>query len=386
MMDVPHIFCRMQIPIALDLPVFLHGAGRMSSPAVLSLLRVSTIYIVAVFFGWLFSLLHVPLPWMIGPLLFTAALSIYGVDTAVPWITRHMGQVVVAGSVGLAFTPAILIVLVEQAVPMVLAAITTLIAGFLTAAIMRRMMEVDPITASLSCVPLGPMEAAHLAEQYGVPPAPVAFVQTLRIALTVTLIPPILVWLDPSHPDLTRALSGANWQLGAVLTLLSSTVGVFVFRLLRVSNPTFLGALSGSGVAMLAGLPVSAVPYVMIAGGQVLLGVWLGAGFKRDLLEKARTFIPAASVATILLLASCASVATVLSWWTGLRWDAMVLATAPGSVTEMALTAKILNADPALVTSFHVVRIFMLIPFAPVIFAVVRRLAGHGRVAPPPPP
>jgi membrane AbrB-like protein len=343
------------------------------------LLKVSTIYMGAVVAGWAFSRLHVPLPWMIGPLLLVATCSVGGLDMTVPFWTRHIGQVVVAGSVGLNFTWAALLVLVDHADFMLAAAVMTLLAGFLTAAMMRRLTRTDSITCTLCCVPLGPMESAHLAEQYGVPPGPVAFVQTLRIALTVTLIPPLLVWLDPRHLDLTAGLSAPNWTLaGTALTLAFAAAGAFIFRALRISNPMFLGALAGTALAMLLALPVSPLPYAVIAGGQVLLGVWLGACFNRELMQKARSFIPASMLATVLLLSSCALVGTIIAWVGGLRWDAMVLATAPGSVTEMALTAKILAADPAMVTAFHVVRIFLLIPFAPLIFRIVGKLAKWG--------
>ncbi|GGE53241.1 hypothetical protein GCM10007276_32860 [Agaricicola taiwanensis] len=333
----------------------------------------------AIVAGWICVKLHVPLPWMIGPLLFTATCSMSGMELNVPRNTRHVGQVIVAAAVGLTFTPAALSFMVGHAGVMVAAAAMTLLAGFVTAAVMRRFTGADTITASLCCVPLGPMESANLAMQYGVPPGPVAFVQTLRIALTVTLIPPILVWLDPRDLDLTGALSTSDWRPeGIAVTLAAAVAGAMLFRVLRIANPMFLGGLAGSGLSMLLALPVSPLPYAVIAGGQILLGVWLGASFTQELLEKAGTFIPAALLSTLLLLSSCAAVGVIISWISGVRADAMILATAPGSVTEMALTAKILAADPAMVTGFHVVRIFMLIPFAPLIFRMVGRLAKWG--------
>ncbi len=69
--------------------------------------------------------------------------------------------------------------------------------------------------------------------------------------------------------------------------------------------------------------------------------------------------------------------AFAISAFTGIGWQVMVLATAPGSVTEMALTAKILQQGVAMVTAFHVVRIFILLPAAPLIFAITARLAGR---------
>lgn len=348
----------------------------MSRSALTYWLKVLTIYSVSAVAGYVFSLVHIPLPWMIGPLILVAVCSVAGLPLDVPHKSRHAGQVVVAGSVGLTFTPAALAVLVDLAGFMVLAAGLTLVAGFITAALMRRLTRADTITATLCCVPLGPMESAHLAEQYRVPPGPVAFVQTLRIALTVTLIPPLLVWLDPRDLDLTGVFAVADWTwAGVALTVAMAGAGALAFSFLRVSNPMFLGGLAGTAVATLLGLPVSRMPYELIAAGQVLLGVWLGACFNRELLEKAKSFIPASFLATVLLLTSCTLVGTIISVTAGLRWDAMVLATAPGSVTEMALTAKILAADPAMVTAFHVVRIFMIIPFAPLIFRIVGKLA-----------
>jgi membrane AbrB-like protein len=353
------------------------------TPRLITSARMVVVYALAVLAGWIFQVLHVPLPWMIGPLLLTATVSISGVQISFPRVARHAGQVIVAGSVGLFFTTATLHVLIDQAVPMVAAALITILVGFLAAALFRRMAGGDPITASLACVPLGPLESANLAEHYRVDPGPVAFVQTLRIALIVTTIPPVLVWLEPNHLDISRALGAKDWTLaGIAITLGAATLVGKMFDLLRISNPFFLGAICGSAAAMHAGLPVSALPFAVIAAGQIFLGTSLGAAFNRPLLRKAKDFIPAGFVGTVLLLFLCMVVALGISALTGANWMAMVLATTPGSVTEMALTAKLLAADPALVTAFHIVRIFIMIPFAPLIFAVVERVTREPRAAP----
>ena len=64
-----------------------------------------------------------------------------------------------------------------------------------------------------------------------------------------------------------------------------------------------------------------------------------------------------------------------IAWITGEKWTVMILATAPGSVTEMALTAKILQEGIAVVTAFHLVRIFIILPFAPLMISLTARLA-----------
>ena len=51
--------------------------------------------------------LHTPLPWMIGPLVVTAVLSMLGVPTYSYTPLRNMGQWVIAAALGLYFTPTV---------------------------------------------------------------------------------------------------------------------------------------------------------------------------------------------------------------------------------------------------------------------------------------
>jgi uncharacterized protein len=340
--------------------------------------RIVLLYAGAVAAGYAMSWLNVPLPWMIGPMVLAGLVSGLGHDVKVPVTTRPVGQVIVAAAVGLAFTPAAVVSVAEQIVPMVAAALLTVVAGFIVAGLLMRLTRIDVVSASLASVPGGPVEMAALASRYGVAPGPVAFAQTMRIALLVLIIPPALVGIAGGAPDGLAVLTGGDLDLvGAGLLLAIAAAGGFVFRLVRISSPFFLGALGFSAAAAALSLPVSMPPFVVLASGQVLLGVWLGCMFDRDMLVRSRSFIPAALFSTLLLLALCVAMAFAISGLTGLDWQVMVLATAPGSVTEMALTAKVLNQGVAMVTAFHVVRIFIILPAAPLIFAITARLAGR---------
>jgi uncharacterized protein len=340
--------------------------------------RIVLIYAGAVAAGFLTSWLRIPLPWMIGPMVFAALAAALGRSVEVPKFTRPVGQVVVAGAVGLSFTPAAVSALAQQIVPMLAVALLTILAGFLVAGVLMRLTRIDVISASLASIPGGPVEMAALATKYGVAPGPVAFAQTLRIALLVLIIPPAIVALDGGSPDVAAVLAdgGIDHSRAGLLLGIAAAGGV-VFRLLRLSSPFFLGALGFSAAAAAVTLPVSMPPYWIIASAQVLLGVWLGCMFDRDMLMKSRSFIPAAFLSTILLIVLCVAMALGISRLTGIEWQTMVPATAPGSVTEMALTAKILQQGVAIVTAFHVVRIFIIIPAAPLIFAATARLADR---------
>ncbi len=341
--------------------------------------KVILVYAGAIAAGYLMSWLRVPLPWMIGPMVFAGVVSGLGKSVNVPAVTRPVGQTVVAAAVGLSFTPAAVIAVAEQAVPMVAVALLTILAGFIVAGLLMRLTSIDVVSASLASVPGGPVEMAALATRYGVPPGPVAFAQIMRIALLVLIIPPVIVGVAGGAPDPSGYFMGGEPDLvGAGLLLAVAAAGGFVFQALRISSPFFLGALGFSAAAAALSWPVAMPPLIVLASAQVLLGVWLGCMFDREMLLRSRGFIPAALASTLLLLVLCAAMAFGVSALTGIDWQTMVLATAPGSVTEMALTAKVLQQGVAMVTAFHVVRIFTILPAAPLIFAITAKLAGRG--------
>ncbi|MGY6536900.1 MAG: AbrB family transcriptional regulator [Pararhodobacter sp.] len=340
------------------------------------LTRTALIYAGAIACGWIGSLINLPLPWMIGALVFATGLSLSGVAVRVPQVTRPVGQIVIAGSVGLAFTASALESVVQMFVPMVLAALATLVAGFAVAWVLTRLSPVDAVTASLASIPMGPVESANLARRYGVAPGPVIFSQTLRIMALVILIPPLVLFFNGGLGEADSVLRAVHWTLpGATLLLVLAVAGAYLMKAVRLSNPFFLGPLAASAAAAAAGLPVTAVPYWVLAGAQVLLGVWLGAAMDRSLFRRAGGFVPAALISTLLMIVMCIAMALAMTAVTGHTWTTMVLAFAPGSVTEMALTAKILQTDVALVTAFHLVRIFIILPTAPLFTRWVALLA-----------
>jgi len=338
--------------------------------------HIALIFAGALVFGLVAQWLQFPLPWMLGAMLFSATVRMFDLPVRIPVQTRQLGQVLVASSVGLSFTPEALQVMLTLIGPMVLAAIVTIFVGYGVAAVLIRLTRAEPITAILASLPMGPVESAVLAEKHKVPVGPIVFAQTLRIIFLVVLIPPLIVLLDGTISDAVAVLRNVAWSVSGALILFSFGLGGSVIaRRLGMGNPFFIGALAGAAICASLSLPITPFPYLVLVCAQVFLGIWLGAVFDRDLVRHARGFISGSILTSLLLVGLCAGLGVVLTHLTGQPWQVMVLATAPGSVTEMALTAKILQEGLALVTAFHLVRIFIILPFAPLIISWFVRFA-----------
>ncbi len=342
------------------------------SPRIKLTLSLAALYAAATCAGWAFSRLGLPLPWMIGPLVLSAFLSLssrFGI--AVPVETRPLGQMTIAAQVGLALTPAALAALLDLAPVMIGTALATAVCAGLVAVVLSRAAGIRLSQAFLSTFPTSPVEAAILAERHGCEPAPVILAQTTRIAAVVILVPVAVYALD-GWPDLSaKAQDGSSDPLGVVLLALLAIAGALAFKRLGLSNPYFLGPLTFSAAASAFGMQPLGFPPVMLVLAQIVLGTWLGSTFRRDLFAGNKHRLIAILTSTLLLLGLVSALAVAISVLAGLHWEILVLGAAPGGVTEMALTAKFLGIDLALVTAFQLTRIFLFMPNIPWIIRMI---------------
>lgn len=328
-------------------------------------------YAVAAGAGWLAFVAHVPLPWVIGPMLATTAVAFAGWPPRLPGQGRNFGQFVLGMAIGLWFTPEAARQSAEHIVAMFAAAGGTLVVGCLLGLVHARIARSDMTTAFCSSVPGGPAEMAILARHYGAPGAPVAIAQALRICALVLIIPPTLTWSGVTGREFFVGEQTPFVPLGFVAMTALSLAAAWLFLRFRVVNAWFLAPTAVVATMSAFDLRLSAVPWPMLEICQVALGASLGAMFDRRFLLEARRFLPATVAVTGLLIVGCVSIALLLARATGLPTGTLILSLAPGSMTEMAVTAKVLQLGVPLVTAFHLLRIFLVVLLTPWLLALL---------------
>ncbi|MEF2559355.1 AbrB family transcriptional regulator, partial [Aurantimonas sp. C2-5-R2] len=322
--------------------------------------------------GWVFSRLGIPLPWMLGPLLLTAVLAVTHGSLKVPVALRWSGQMTIASVVALNLSPVALIALVENGVPMLASALGVIILSGGLAIALARGSNVNLATALFATLPGGPVEMAGLAQRHQGQPSLVAFAQTLRIGAIVLLVPPLLIVLGTPFKDVTAVAVGFD-PVGLALLAGLALGGAAALYSLRSANAFFIGPLITVGCASALGFQLSPIPGPIIALGQIFLGTSLGAMFDRALIKSSRSFLRISIAVSGLLVAFGFVLAGI--FWNILDqpFAMLALANAPGSVAEMAITAEGMSLNVAIVTGYHLVRIFIIVPFAESIFHVVQR-------------
>lgn len=339
---------------------------KVAMPQIPDSLKTAAAYVFAAAGGLVFYKLGLPLPWMIGPLVVTAALTFSGVMVArIPVQTRPFGQGVVASQVGLSFSPAVFASLLQMAPLLIGMALMIILVGFSIALVLSRMAGIRLSSALIATLPTSPVEAAVIAERYDFPPAPIILSQTMRISTVVVLIPMGIFFIDGEIGRTVRQFNGHFDPFSLVALAGLAVGGMMLFGKLRISNPYFLGPLAMSSAITAAGVELAPFPSVVLWAAQVVLGTWLGSNFHRRLFTSAGRMVFASIVSTLLFILASALIAAALSQVVGMNWETLVLASTPGGVTEMALTAKFLGIDVALITAFHLTRIFIVVPSIP---------------------
>lgn len=339
-------------------------------------LRVALLLGTGAVAGWLFQRLGSPLPWMIGPLVATALLSASGrVAVSVPDRIRPFGQIVVASQVGLTFSPDAAATLTAQAPAILATALATLIGIVGVSIAFARWNGMSYAQSFLASVPTSPVEAAEMTAARGLDPMPVIFLHTLRMSAVVVLLPFALFAVEGWPASRTMPYADQPFRVADIALLLAiGFAAMHLFRRLRVPNPNFLGPLAAMAALAVSGHGLAPYPAAILSAAQVVLGCWLGSTFRRDRMARAGRLAATGSATILALLSLCSALAVAIALAAGLDWRIVLLGAAPGGVTEMALTAKVLQRDATTVTAFHLTRIFLFMPSIPWIVALIARL------------
>jgi membrane AbrB-like protein len=163
---------------------------------------------------------------------------------------------------------------------------------------------------------------------------------------------------------------------GLAALLACTAAGGLALWFVGSPTPFMLGALVVAIGLTLAEVQWSSVPTPVVNAAQVLLGCNLGSRFERGFVRGAPRFVLVVIASIVAGIVISALFAAGLAWWSGLPAATVVLATAPGGIAEMCITAKVLQLGVPLVTAAHVTRVIILVTTTGPLFRLLRRLRG----------
>jgi uncharacterized protein len=324
--------------------------------------------------GYLFNRLDTPIPWMIGPMIAIATLNLIGVRMHSPPFARQMGQVILGSAVSLYFTPTVVTALAGNLPAIVAATVSVFLVAAIGALTLSRASGVDGKSTFFASVPGGAMAMAVLADRYGAQIAPVAVAHSLRVSLVVILIPLALSYGGfPLEASAYRPTVPLNVSILAPWLAIGCVLGEVSERL-RLNNGYLLMPIFFGAALTLSGFELSAVPNWMTEFAQLLFGLVLGSRYERAFFARYKLFIPFALLNSFFILIASVVAGAVLAWIFGLPITTMILATSPGGLAEMTITAQALQISVPLVVAFHLFRVVVVNVGTQYIYACTARV------------
>lgn len=328
--------------------------------------------------GWAASLIHVPMPWLIGALVACGLWSSLAPTGLAPsWMPRHLRTPfigVIGVAIGGMFTGELLASLPGWWPGILGVVVFALIAHLFIYLIYRRVGEFDSVTAFYAASPGGFVENIVMAEAAGADVALVSLMQFLRVTMVIILLP---VGLSLWFGQVVGSAAGTAFSDvgGAALTpeqfgimVLVGVIGLAAGLGLKIPAGAVIGPIILSAIAHLTGVLTAHPPDWAIIVAQIVVGVSLGMRFGGLTLSLIRKGAGMALVSVVMMMSMATGIGLFLSALTDFGTSEYVMSLAPAGVIEMSLVAITVGGNPVFVTTHHIIRIFVTVLISPMIY------------------
>ena len=337
------------------------------------------------------ALLGAPSPVLFGSLL--AGLLVATSTLATPRFPAGLatlGQGLLGISTGASVDPQTLAGFADHAVSVLVSVVVTIGASIGIGQLLR-LGGVTPATATFSSIAGGASGVTSVAGELGADDRVVAVVQYLRVLIILVGMPVVAALVfgaDVGGPprSVAETLLGAplTWQ-GVVFTALCLAIGLPLARFVHFPASNLLLPLVVSATFAVTGWldgplgPGAArLPGVFEALAFALIGLQVGLRFTRESLREVAKLLPLAVCSILLLIAVSAGVGVVLAHAIGLSPLDGYLATTPGGLYAVLLTATMSGGDVTFVLAVQVVRLVLVLMLSPILAGYYRRHAARG--------
>jgi hypothetical protein len=329
---------------------------------------------IAIAAGIFFSWLHVPVGWLLAPMLVGIAYAIIqGSPQPLPPAFKMVGQVIIGIVTATRFSPETLSVATTYAIPLLLCVFTTGSLSMFNGYLLSRWAGIDRATAFLGFIPGAASSIVAMSEEMGADALTVALIQYIRVLLVVLLLPATASFLFPVNPgtQTTTIIAITNNQpsLPIILNLFVLAVcgglGVWGGRRLRLPSSGFLGPFL-VGLVTFWVLPYQLqVPQSLFCAGLLLVGLSIGVQFDWQIAHKLLKAVLIEVGLVIVLMLSCLAVGYEFHVVTHVDTITAVLGFTPGGIEAMVATVMQLGGDTGLVLAMQLTRMLSILLIAP---------------------
>ena len=340
--------------------------------AFLTRARILTFAIAAVGTA-LFLVLHLPLPFLFGPLAACLVAALAGAKLQGAGTLGKAARTVLGLAVGASITPEVVDRLPTMAASLALVPLYVLTIGAIGVPFFYRFAKFDLPTAYYSAMPGGLQDMIVFGEAAGANVRALSLIQATRVLTIVTVAPFALIHFYGIEFVNPVGAPAADLPITELLLMVATAlVGWKGAEKLGIFGATIIGPMVLAAVLSVTGILTHRPPAEAILASQFFIGLSAGVYYVGVTLKELR-YVVAMGVLFVLLLAALAAVFTEIVVLTGLAPAVEgFLAFSPGGQAEMAIIAIVAGADLGYVVTHHLARMVLVIIVGPVVAGMVK--------------
>ncbi|RWZ60333.1 AbrB family transcriptional regulator [Halobacillus fulvus] len=331
--------------------------------------RMMFTYAIAALSGWVFALLHIPLPWILGPVVglflykWSSSHHTYQLASA-----RNIAFGLLGIQIGLTFSKQTFTLVVPYFVPYTILSFVIIILSLGIAYLISRRTKIDTKTSLIGSAPGGLSAMIAVSESFKGNTVLVTIFHTIRLLAVLFIIPFLATrWLYAPHEGMSTTPSTDNGPMWTIF--LYGIVFIWGYALQRVLPASLvIVPMLAVGMMKALGFPLYELPSEVFILAQILIGVHLGQAINVDDLKKAGKYCLYYLGLSIAVIIVSIGLGFLLANWTGMDVVTAVLALAPGGLVEMAITAQDAGGQPAVVSSLQTIRLLTIVLVLPLLF------------------
>ncbi len=330
-------------------------------------------YVVAALGVLVFSLLQLPLPWLLGPIFACLTAALAGVQLKGVKPVNDAMRAILGVAVGATLSMSVVASMASMWPTLLLIPILIALSALIGVPYFQRLWGFDTATSYYSAMPGGLQDMLAFGEEAGGDVRALSLIHATRVMLIVVSLPFLLegIWaVDLSNPPGARASSLPMSQL-----LLMAAAGLGGWQLAKrigLFGASIIGPMIAAGLLAMTGILQHRPPAEAIWAAQFFIGMTVGAQYSGITGDEVRKDVTAA-LGYCLILMVLAAIFTEFVILLGLAPPLeALLAFAPGGQAEMTVLALVSGADIAFVISHHILRISCVILGAPIIARLMR--------------
>ncbi len=316
-----------------------------------------------------FHVAGLPLPFLLGPMFLCLAGALMGARMQNLGGIATVFRTFLGVAAGASITPDVTAQIPSMALSLAIVPLFILTIAAASYPMMRRLFGFDPVTSFYAAMPGGLQDLMVFGEEAGANMRALALVHATRVLLIVSVMPLILgvFW----NIDLTQrpGMSATQTPLPQLVLFLLCGIGGWQFaKRLGIFGASIIGPMVLSAILSMSGVLTQRPPAEMIWATQFFIGLTVGAKYSGVTLRELKHIVLAGAVNGALLSAiSALFILGVISAGIAPSLD-VLLAYLPGGQGEMVVLAIIAGADLTYVVLHHILRIFLVVTCAPIVF------------------